>query len=58
MVLGTVLIYVGGIAGLMLVLNMGVVEAFFAGAAAFVPAEAFKIAAAVGVVRSESIAAA
>lgn len=58
MALGTVVIYVGGIAGLMIVLNMGPIEAFFAGAAAFVPAEAFKIAAAVGVVRSESIAAA
>lgn len=57
MVLGTAIIYAMGILGLMLVLGMGPVEAFVAGAAAFIPAEAFKIAAAVGVVRSEEIAA-
>ena len=57
MTLGTVVIYAFGVAGLMVVLGMGPVEAFGAGAAAFVPAEAFKIAAAVGVVRSDEIAA-
>lgn len=58
MVVGTAIIYALGIAGLMLVLGMGVVEAFAAGAAAFIPAEAFKIAAAVGIVRSDAVAAA
>jgi biotin transport system substrate-specific component len=58
MVLGTVVIYAFGIAGLMLVVRMGPMEAFVAGAAAFVPAEAFKIAAAVGIVRSDAIRAA
>ncbi len=58
MVAGTAIIYVLGIAGLMLVLGMGPVEAFMAGAAAFIPAEAFKIAAAVGIVRSDAVAAA
>ena len=52
MVVGVVVIYAGGVLGLMLVLGMGLTEAFLAGAAAFVPAEAFKIAAAVGIVRS------
>lgn len=58
MVLGTAVIYALGIAGLMAVLGLGPVEAFMAGAAAFIPAEAFKIAAAVGIVRSDAIAAA
>jgi len=58
MVLGTAIIYALGILGLMMVLGMGPVTAFLQGAAAFIPAEAFKIAAAVGVVRSEAIAAA
>jgi biotin transport system substrate-specific component len=57
MVVGTVIIYALGIAGLMLTLGLGPVEAFMAGAAAFIPAEAFKIAAAVGIVRSDAIAA-
>jgi biotin transport system substrate-specific component len=57
MVLGTVVIYALGIAGLMAILGLGPVEAFLAGAAAFIPAEAFKIAAAVGIVRSDAIAA-
>ncbi|WP_136716931.1 biotin transporter BioY [Halorientalis salina] len=54
MVLATALIYAFGIAGLMIVLGMGPVAAFTAGAAAFIPAEAFKIAAAVGIVRSDA----
>ncbi len=57
MVVGTVIIYVFGITGLMVVLNLGPIEAFLAGAAAFIPAEALKIAAAVGIVRSDAIAA-
>lgn len=55
MLLGTAIIYGMGVAGLMLVVRMGPVEAFVAGAAAFVPMEAFKIAAAVGIVRSDAI---
>jgi biotin transport system substrate-specific component len=44
-----------GVAGFMIVLGMGLAEAFFAGAAAFIPAEAFKIAAAVGIVRNDDL---
>lgn len=55
MVLGTGVIYAMGITGLMIVLGLGPVEAFVAGAAAFVPVEVFKIAAAIGVVRSDVI---
>ncbi len=55
MVVGTAVIYVFGIAGFVVVLGMGVVEAFFVGAAAFIPAEAFKIAAAVGIVRNDDL---
>lgn len=51
------IIYAGGVVGLMLVLGLGPTEAFLAGAAAFIPAEAFKIAAAVGLVRSEEFTA-
>jgi len=58
MVLGTAVIYAMGIAGLMLALGMGPLEATVVGAAAFVPFEVFKVAAAVGVVRSEAIRAA
>lgn len=58
MLLGTAIIYAAGIAGLMLVVRMGPVEAFVAGAAAFVPFEAVKIAAAVGIVRSDVVRAA
>jgi biotin transport system substrate-specific component len=54
MVVGTAIIYLLGIVGLMLVLGLGPVEAFVAGAVAFLPAEAFKIAAAVGIVRSDA----
>jgi biotin transport system substrate-specific component len=57
MVLGTAIIYGIGVAGLMLVLGLGPVEAFLAGAASFVPAEAFKVAAAVGIVRSDAVVA-
>lgn len=57
MTLGTAVIYALGVAGLMLVQSLGPVEAFFAGAAAFIPAEILKIAAAVGIVRSDAITA-
>lgn len=58
MIAGTVVIYAFGVVGLSLVLGMTLQEAFVAGAVAFVPAEAFKMAAAVGVVRSDRITAA
>lgn len=57
MVLGTAIIYAFGVIGMALVLGLTVPEAFLVGAAAFVPAEALKIAAAVGIVRSDAIAA-
>jgi biotin transport system substrate-specific component len=57
MLVGVAIIYAGGVAGLMLVLGLGPTEAFLAGAAAFIPAEAFKIAAAVGLVRSDEFTA-
>ena len=57
LVLGTVVIYTFGVVGLALVLSMTLPQAFLAGAAAFIPAEALKIAAAVGIVRSDAIAA-
>ncbi|PSQ50892.1 biotin transporter BioY [Halobacteriales archaeon SW_6_65_15] len=57
MVVGTGVIYAFGVVGMSLVLDMTLEEAFFAGAVAFIPAEAFKIAAAVGIVRSDQIAA-
>lgn len=57
MVLATVIIYAFGIAGLMVVAGLSLGEAFAAGAASFVPAEAFKIAAAVGIVRSDAVVA-
>jgi biotin transport system substrate-specific component len=57
MVAGTAVIYAFGVVGLSLVLGMTLEKAFVAGAVAFLPAEAFKIAAALGVVRSDQIAA-
>jgi biotin transport system substrate-specific component len=58
MVAGTVVIYAGGTAGFSLVNNVGLYEAFTVAAAAFIPAEAFKIAAAIGITRSEQLNAA
>lgn len=58
MVVGTGIIYAFGVVGMSLALGLTLREAFVTGAVAFVPAEAFKIAAAVGIVRSEQIAAA
>ncbi|WP_137284125.1 biotin transporter BioY [Halorussus salinisoli] len=57
MVVGTVVIYAFGVVGFSLVLNMTLKKAFLTAAVAFVPAEAFKMAAAIGVVRSDQIAA-
>jgi biotin transport system substrate-specific component len=57
MTLGIVIIYLMGMAGLMLVLGLGLPEAFSAGVASFLPAEAVKMAAAVGIVRSDAIVA-
>ena len=57
MVAGTAVDYALGIVGLMLVLGLGPWAAFLAGAAAFLPAEALKIAATVAIVRADDIAA-
>ncbi|WP_410765929.1 biotin transporter BioY [Haloferax sp. DFSO60] len=57
MVAGTVVIYALGTIGFAFVQNIGLGAAFWVASAAFIPAEAFKIAAAVGIVRSDAIAA-
>lgn len=57
MVAGIAVIYACGVAGLMIVLSLGPLEAVIAGALVFVPAEIAKIAAAVGIVRSDRLAA-
>ncbi|MFC4450587.1 biotin transporter BioY [Halorussus aquaticus] len=57
MVIGTVVIYAFGVVGFAFVLDMTLQKAFLTAAVAFIPAEAFKMAAAVGVVRSDQIAA-
>jgi biotin transport system substrate-specific component len=57
MVAGTVVIYALGTVGFAVVQSVGLVEAFVVSALAFVPFEAVKIAAAVGVVRSDAAAA-
>ncbi|WP_433628834.1 biotin transporter BioY [Halomicrococcus sp. NG-SE-24] len=57
LLVGTVVIYACGTVGFAIVQNVGLVEAFTLSALAFVPFEAFKIAAAVGIVRSDRIAA-
>ena len=57
LVFGTVVIYACGVLGLALVQHLNPVEAFLTGAAAFLPAEALKIAAAIGIVRSDALAA-
>jgi len=55
MVAGTVVIYALGVVGLMAVAGYGLVGAVTAGAVAFLPAEAVKIAAGVGIVRSDAL---
>ena len=57
MVAGTVVIYALGTVGFAVVQNVSLVEAFAVSAVAFVPFEAVKIAAAIGVVRSDAAAA-
>jgi biotin transport system substrate-specific component len=56
LVAGTAIIYLLGIVGLMIAGGLGPVEAFVSGAAVFLPAEAAKIAAAIGIVRSDELA--
>jgi len=58
MVLGTIVIYSVGVLGLVVVLSLTISEAVTVGAVAFLPAEALKIAAAVGIVRSDVVSAA
>lgn len=57
MVGGVVVIYAMGVVGMMIVLALGPVESLLLGAVPFVPAEAAKLAAAIGIVRSDRIAA-
>lgn len=57
MVAGTVVVYAFGTLGFAYVNRVGLESAFWTASAAFIPAEAFKIAAAVGIVRSDAIAA-
>ena len=57
MVLGTIVIYTAGVLGLVVVLSLTISEAVTVGAVAFLPAEAIKIAAAVGIVRSDVVSA-
>ncbi|WP_121820932.1 biotin transporter BioY [Halostella salina] len=52
LVVGTVVIYAGGVAGLMAVAGYGVEEAVSVGALVFLPGEAVKIAVATGLARS------
>ncbi|MFW6382496.1 MAG: biotin transporter BioY [Haloferacaceae archaeon] len=54
MVAGTVVIYALGTVGFAVVQDVGLIEAFTVSAVAFVPFEAVKIAAAVGIVRSDA----
>jgi len=58
MVAATAVIYTGGTLGYALVQSVGLVESFWVAAAAFIPAEAFKIAAAIGITRSDQLNAA
>lgn len=54
---GTVVVYALGVTGMMAVLGLGLKEAVVGGALVFIPAEAVKAAAAVGIVRSDAIVA-
>ena len=58
MVAGTTIIYALGTIGFAVVQNVSLYEAFLISAVAFIPFEALKIAAAVGIVKSDAIAAA
>ncbi len=57
MVVGTVIIYAFGTVGFSVVGNYGLADAFMLSAVAFIPFEAVKIAAAVGIVRSDRVTA-
>jgi biotin transport system substrate-specific component len=56
LVAGTIVIYALGMAGLTVVLGYSLPKAFAVGVVAFLPAEVLKIAAAVGIVRSDALA--
>lgn len=58
MAVGVVAIYAIGVAGLMAVLGLSLSNAVLTGAVVFLPAEALKMAAAVGIVRSDRLTAA
>ncbi|WP_049934503.1 biotin transporter BioY [Halalkalicoccus jeotgali] len=58
MALGVCVIYAMGVAGLMAVLGLSLPNALLTGAVVFLPAEALKMAAAVGIVRSDRLRAA
>lgn len=58
MVAATAVIYAAGTVGYAIVESVGLYRAFVVAAAAFVPAEAFKIAAAIGITRSDELGAA
>jgi len=57
MVAGTVVIYAMGTVGYAVIQNVGLVESFTVSALAFVPFETVKIAAVIGILRSDAIAA-
>jgi len=57
MVAGTLVIYAMGTVGFAVSQDLGLVESFAVSAVAFVPFEAVKIAAVVGILRRDSIAA-
>ncbi|MCL7416240.1 MAG: biotin transporter BioY [Halalkalicoccus sp.] len=58
MAVGVCVIYAVGVAGLMVVLGLSLPNAVLTGAVVFLPAEALKMAAAVGIVRSDRLTAA
>lgn len=58
MVVGTTIIYAMGTVGFAVVQSVSLGEAFLVSAVAFIPFEAVKIAAAIGILRSDAIAAA
>ncbi len=58
MIAGTVVIYAFGTVGFAVIQNVGLIEAFSLSALAFIPVEIVKIAAAVGILRSNALAAA
>ena len=57
MTAGTVVVYALGVVGLFLSLELTLVESVIQGAVVFLPAEGAKMAAAIGIVRSDAIAA-